>query len=204
MSCNIVNFRPFNLGGFPFHDAGPLPGGHGGSAAIGQKIAEASLTSQDGIKFEGNYIDVDPVTAHTSKLGVFAGGDATEGPGTVVAAIADGESEGKALDVKDLKKIHRWMSQDISLMLPSSAGESEIITAQQKCIIGQPVSFVKNDGGFGVLRIALSAPLVCSMAKNSFKFDSDIAQSVQQELNNDRVVLEKLSLIGKYYQNFVG
>ena len=52
----------------------------------------------------------------------------------------------------------------------------------------------------GVLRIALSAPMVCRMAEENSL--ADVSSQITRELGDDRRVLDKLSLIGKYYPLF--
>jgi NADH-quinone oxidoreductase subunit F len=61
--------------------------------AIGQKV-EAGFSA---VETKRDKILVDPRTLATSKTGVFAGGDATDGPMTVVDAIADGHRVARAI-----------------------------------------------------------------------------------------------------------
>lgn len=46
----------------------------------------------------GSTIQVDPVTLTTNRVGVFAGGDAVTGPGTVVSALAAGRTAASRID----------------------------------------------------------------------------------------------------------
>ncbi len=46
----------------------------------------------------GGLIAVDPSTGHTSRQGVFAGGEIASGPGALIEAIADGKRVAAAMD----------------------------------------------------------------------------------------------------------
>jgi glutamate synthase (NADPH/NADH) small chain len=65
--------------------------------AIGQRLDEEFIRENPEIKTSGGSIIVDKRTGMTSKLGVFAGGDAVGG-GTVVQAIAEGKIAAKGID----------------------------------------------------------------------------------------------------------
>lgn len=66
--------------------------------AVGQ-VSDLSCLSGDGeCRIEGNLILVDDRTMQTSTPGVFAGGDAATGPGTVVAAVSAGRRAAHAID----------------------------------------------------------------------------------------------------------
>jgi len=107
---------------------------------------------------------------------------------------------GRALDTQSLKAVYQWMTKDISAWLPDSATVDECFVAKQQCLIGQPVTIGEGQSEFGMLRIALSAPMVCRMAEENFI--ADVGTGITQELEDDRRVLDKLSLIGKYYHLF--
>lgn len=65
--------------------------------AIGQSLDEEFIRENPEVKTSGGSIIVDKRTGMTSKLGVFAGGDAVGG-GTVVQAIAEGKIAAKGID----------------------------------------------------------------------------------------------------------
>jgi NADPH-dependent glutamate synthase beta subunit-like oxidoreductase len=64
--------------------------------AIGES-PDLSLISKDLETTEESTIAVDPMTMETSKKGVFAGGDCTSGPATVVEAIVAGKKAAKSI-----------------------------------------------------------------------------------------------------------
>ena len=67
--------------------------------AIGQRLDTESLFSSDLIEMnEHQWISVDPVSAVTSDPTIFAGGDCTDGPSSVVEAIAAGERAAVGID----------------------------------------------------------------------------------------------------------
>lgn len=68
-------------------------------AAIGQQIDRTALTPEDDIKVnKRGLIEVDPATQATSRPGVFAGGDCTLGPATLVHAMANGLNGARCID----------------------------------------------------------------------------------------------------------
>lgn len=67
--------------------------------AIGQRLDMTRLTGSVRLLLnDRNFISVDPVTAATNIPGVFAGGDCTAGPSSVVEAIAAGERAAVGID----------------------------------------------------------------------------------------------------------
>lgn len=66
--------------------------------AIGQTVPEGIEKILPGIEFDRGLICTKPGTFATSREGVFAGGDLTRGPATVVAAVADGMKAAKEID----------------------------------------------------------------------------------------------------------
>ncbi|MGA2480988.1 MAG: NADH-quinone oxidoreductase subunit NuoF, partial [Spirochaetia bacterium] len=68
-------------------------------AAIGQTLKPEELFDGISVKLnERHYLAADPVTGQTSVEWVFAGGDATNGPSSVVQAIAEGEKAAAGID----------------------------------------------------------------------------------------------------------
>jgi NADPH-dependent glutamate synthase beta subunit-like oxidoreductase len=66
--------------------------------AIGQGVDLGVLGSESAVETGGGVISADPETQATSAPGVFAGGDATSGRGTVVEAIGAGRRAALAID----------------------------------------------------------------------------------------------------------
>lgn len=65
--------------------------------AVGQD-ADLSLAQGSGVAVDKGLIAVDPKTLATGEDGVFAGGDATAMPGSVVQAVADGRRAAASID----------------------------------------------------------------------------------------------------------
>jgi len=86
----------------------------------------------------------------------------------------------------ELKDVHKFMSKNLSCFLP--VGEVEI--ASVPILVGQPVKLCNEKA---VLRTALSAPQVINI--NEYDIES--------ELSKDRIVLKKLELISKYYDQLI-
>ena len=102
--------------------------------------------------------------------------------------------------VPELKIIHKLMSLDLSDKLPASASQDEKSIAQVKCLIGQPVTIM---GETGVLRVALSAPMISAMYKSATGKSSGTKWAVQKALLQDEQVLDKLDLIVRYFEQLV-
>jgi NADPH-dependent glutamate synthase beta subunit-like oxidoreductase len=66
--------------------------------AIGQSAELSFLASCGNVKSERGLIAIDPKTHETGVPGVFAGGDATRGPGAIIDAIAAGRRAAGAID----------------------------------------------------------------------------------------------------------
>ncbi len=83
-------------------------------AAIGQKLDAAAL--MDGTAVELNrwgYLQADPNTGQTSVDWVFAGGDASTGPSSVVEAIGAGERAAAGMDEHLTGANHAFWRRDI-------------------------------------------------------------------------------------------
>lgn len=88
------------------------------------------------------------------------------------------------LDAVALKKMHRLLTIDASGELPGNATGAEREIAGLLSTVGQPVDL----GAFGVLRLAIGAPLARGIAKDG----------VQGALAKDELILEKMVVLAKY------
>jgi hypothetical protein len=105
----------------------------------------------------------------------------------------------KYFDGNSLKYIHGLMMQDLSLYLPDNATDEERTSVAKKYLIGQPVIIASGRNGFGVLRIALSAPMVYEMS-----LEPHDGSRIKKMLEQDRNILVKLSLIVRYFEELKG
>jgi formate dehydrogenase beta subunit len=95
--------------------------------ALGQESDTAFLASLPGVAFDGDVVQVDPVTLMTGAPGVFAGGDAVPSERTVTVGVGHGKKAARAIDaylrgsayspagkhpVGDLGKLHLWYFGD--------------------------------------------------------------------------------------------
>ncbi|MFN8097501.1 MAG: NAD(P)-binding protein [Dermatophilaceae bacterium] len=95
--------------------------------ALGQESDTAFLKSLPGIAFDGDVVQVDPVTLMTGAPGVFAGGDAVPSERTVTVGVGHGKKAARAIDaylrgtaydpgakhpIGDLHKLHLWYFGD--------------------------------------------------------------------------------------------
>lgn len=68
-------------------------------AAIGQQVQTGSLKPEDGVSLnKWKCVDADAATTLTSRPGVFAGGDCSSGPSTLIHAMANGLKAARAID----------------------------------------------------------------------------------------------------------
>lgn len=68
-------------------------------AAIGQQVQTGSLKPDDGVSLnKWKCVDADAATTLTSRPGVFAGGDCSSGPSTLIHAMANGLKAARAID----------------------------------------------------------------------------------------------------------
>jgi formate dehydrogenase (NADP+) beta subunit len=68
-------------------------------AAIGQKVRKGVLTPADGVKMnKWGWVEVDENTLSTTREGVFAGGDCSSGPSTLIHAMAAGLWAARSID----------------------------------------------------------------------------------------------------------
>lgn len=66
--------------------------------AAGQKVDLSFLGDQYGLALERGLIQVDKDTQATSKSGIYAGGDATTGPATVIQGVRSGRNAAEAIN----------------------------------------------------------------------------------------------------------
>jgi len=94
----------------------------------------------------------------------------------------------KPLQTPALKRIHQWLTADVSGLLPESGTESERSIAALRCFIGQPVDI----GDFAVLRLAIGAPLATELGEDLGRLETS--------LDGDRRILEKIEVLLRYHE----
>jgi hypothetical protein len=133
------------------------------------------------------------------------------------------------LTMDELKKVHTLMARDLSehsaALLDQGAtvrlaeGESVFEVLARRCFIAQPVALNSAEwlrsAHMGCIRVALSAPHVSDLYEDLCKERTDtsqmdpehleaaIAEKVFTLLHEDKVVLEKLTLILTHWKSFV-
>ncbi|MBX9830994.1 hypothetical protein K2X40_03475 [Candidatus Babeliales bacterium] len=109
--------------------------------------------------------------------------------------------DGTTLDYSALQRVHYWLTQDISRALLACATDDEVSVARKKFLIGQPVKLTSAGSECAALRIALSSAMICAMAQ------TPIVDSVCAMLKNDEQIIQKLTVILRYYavlQEYLG
>jgi len=95
--------------------------------ALGQESDTGFLKNITGLTFDGDVVQVDPVTLMTGAPGIFAGGDAVPSERTVTVGVGHGKKAANAIDaylgggkflpahkhpVADMDKLHLWYFGD--------------------------------------------------------------------------------------------
>ncbi len=88
------------------------------------------------------------------------------------------------LDATVLRNLHKLLTIDASQKLPAYASSREREIAALQCTVGQPVKL----GDYGVLRLAIGAPLARYIAANG----------VRSTLEKDDLILDKMILLASY------
>lgn len=101
----------------------------------------------------------------------------------------------RAANVHELKKIHALMTRDLSPFLLVEPGTDLGVAASTPCLIGQPVRIMKTDDDPGVVRIAISAPMVSFIAQQQ-----SLDEAFLKIGKEDEIVVRKLSLIADNYE----
>jgi NADH-quinone oxidoreductase subunit F len=111
--------------------------------AISERPDTSYIGERDIIRLDRENIIIDPETSMTTREGVFAGGDAVTGPGTVVDAIAAGklaaETIEKYISGQPLGREHR-LTRPSMYVLPEMLTEEEIAKAKRPSMRHLPVS----------------------------------------------------------------
>ncbi|WP_238985338.1 hypothetical protein [Nitrosococcus halophilus] len=98
---------------------------------------------------------------------------------------------------------YHWLNTDLSPWLPSGVSDAERRLAGQCCHIGQPVRIRYQDGiWIGALRIAPGARLVSRVCFDP-SIGEDRAQRLVQQISAACIVLDKLDVICRYWENLV-
>jgi hypothetical protein len=104
-------------------------------------------------------------------------------------------ADGQLLGERELARIHDWMNQDISELLPPDADESARGIAATCCHLGRPVCVARTGlGEVTGLRVSASARMVASIAFDS-TLGATIAERITRVVGDVRCSFEKLDLV---------
>ncbi|MBN2861002.1 MAG: FAD-dependent oxidoreductase [Sphaerochaetaceae bacterium] len=107
--------------------------------AIGQRLDTTSLFSSHMIDLnDRGFISIDPVSAVTSDPDLFAGGDCTDGPSSVVEAIAAGERAAVGIDISLTRGNHAFWRYEKEIRT-SFDPDADPSTAQREPISSIPI-----------------------------------------------------------------
>jgi len=101
------------------------------------------------------------------------------------------DENGKCFDMDQLKKMHRWMTLDLSLNMPHTVSHQEKKVAAKKCLLGQPVKIANQDGReIGAIRLAFGVQTLRAIVQSG----------LEQEFENDKIIIAKLHLIKRHFE----
>jgi hypothetical protein len=106
------------------------------------------------------------------------------------------------LTYEEARQAYRWLNMDIAPYLPSNVKAPQRRLAAKRCHIAQPVRINRKNGQWlAALRMAVGARLVSGVY-----FDSALGATPRErlatEIRDAGVVLEKLSLIARHWDQF--
>jgi hypothetical protein len=106
------------------------------------------------------------------------------------------------LTYEEARRAYRWLNMDMAPYLPSNVKASQRRLAAKRCHIAQPVRIRRKNGQWlAALRMAVGARLVSGVY-----FDSALGATPRErlatEIRDARMVLEKLSLISRHWDEF--
>lgn len=139
---------------------------------------------RDLIRREYPNLELMPETSSASGQASQLGGDNS----IIAFKLLAGENK-NPLQTATLKRIHQWLTADVSSLLPDSASDGEREAVAFKCFIGQPVDL----GSFAILRLAIGAALASELGEDPSVLD--IA------LTEDARILDKIEVLLKYHED---
>ena len=99
------------------------------------------------------------------------------------------------LEADSLEHVVAFMAADISTHLPSEADSTEHQIAARSCLPGQPVVFKPRSDILAALPVSIRAPDIVRCAEGEGAF--------QNVIEEDRLLIRKLSLVAKYFHHLV-
>ena len=107
--------------------------------AAGQKVDLSFLGDKYGLALERGLIQVDKDTQATSKTGVYAGGDATTGPATVIQAVRSGRNAAEAINkgygiMSERRREEKFIHFDAAGVKEEHAVKDKELSAQERAL----------------------------------------------------------------------
>ena len=107
--------------------------------AAGQKVDLSFLGDKYGLALERGLIQVDKDTQATSKTGVYAGGDATTGPATVIQAVRSGRNAAEAINkgygiMPERRREEKFIHFDAAGVKEEHAVKDKELSAQERAL----------------------------------------------------------------------
>ena len=130
--------------------------------ALGQESDTAFLRTLAGVTFDGDVVQVDPVTLMTGAPGIFAGGDAVPSERTVTVGVGHGKKAAKAIDswlggaayrhepkhpVADLDKLHLWYFGDHGQQEQAALNPRDRVRAFDEVVAGLTPTEAEYEAG---------------------------------------------------------
>lgn len=104
----------------------------------------------------------------------------------------------RRLSVEELKRVHRWMLEDLTAILPVTPSQSEQLAAAARCHLGQPVRVAtEGERAIGALRLCASARVVTQAALDGAH--SRKPARLAGLIAEAGLVIDKAGLIARHY-----
>lgn len=105
----------------------------------------------------------------------------------------------------ELRKVYRWLNNDLSAWLPESADAEDRAVAAKRCHIGQPVLLARhgeNGAGPAALRLSIGAHLV-SCAAFEAALGNSIEERLRTKIGHIRQIFRKIELIARRFDSLL-
>jgi hypothetical protein len=120
-----------------------------------------------------------------------------DGLATILTFAATPPKARAPLSLEALRRLHSWLNQDVSALLPPTAREKDRRLAALACHIGQPVLVGESLSG---LRLAAGARLV-SGARQAMAAGRSVEAFLGLEIAEAKLVLAKLDMLLRHWRH---
>jgi NADH-quinone oxidoreductase subunit F len=137
-------------------------------AAVGQSLDAQALVTDMLVETSNGWFEVDPATGATSVEWVFAGGDATTGPASVVEAVGAGERAAVSIDKHLTGANHAFWRRDVEVDVYFDPDADPVDTSRAAVACLDPQARTCT---FDEVELSWSPDTACAEAKRCLRCD---------------------------------